>query len=148
VGRKYKHVLEIARALRFQASLPLVYLGDCVLTATHLINRLPTPVLDNKIPFEALFGKVPSYAHLRAFRCLAFAFNPQRTTNKFEPRGVPYVFLGYSDTQKGYKLLNLLAKKCFVSRDVKFVETIFPFLQHQETAYMKPIPTSNISTSV
>jgi len=35
--------------------------------------------------------------------------------------------LGYLATQKGYKLLNLMTNKTFVSRDVIFYEHIFPF---------------------
>lgn len=36
------------------------------------------------------------------------------------------MFLGYSLTRKGYKLHNLLTG-VFVSRDVKFYESIYPF---------------------
>lgn len=141
VERKHRNVLEMARALRFQAGLPLHYWGDCVLTAAYIINRLPTPVLGNISPYEKLHNKKPSYEHMRAFGCLALAYNPAITKDKFSPRGIPCVFLGYSLTQKGYRLLNLTTKQPFTSRDVKFHEHIYPYNNpNPNQTYNLPLP--------
>ena len=55
--RKHRNVLEMSRALRMQACLPLSYWGDCVLTAVHIINRLPSVAIKNMTPYERLMGK-------------------------------------------------------------------------------------------
>lgn len=142
VERKHRHVLEVARALMFQSGLSVTYWGESVLTAAYIINRLPSSVLKNKCPYEMLHNKPVNYDELRSFGCLAFASNPVHSTDKLLARGVPCIFLGYSPTQKGYRLLDLKTMKMFVSRDVTFNETIFPLNSTTPKPYMLPLPTT------
>lgn len=120
VERKHGHLLEVARTLRFHAHLPLKFRGDCVLTATYLINRFPSSVLKFKTPYELLLKHLPSYDYLKVFSCLTMASNPSRIAYKFSPRGILCLFLGYPLLQNGYKLYNLYTHSVFVSRDAIF----------------------------
>jgi len=81
VERKHKHLLEVARALLIQANVPQQFWGGSVLTAAYLINRFPTPLLENRSPFELLYKEKPSYVHLSAFGCLCYVSTLKRGVN-------------------------------------------------------------------
>ncbi|GJX00624.1 cysteine-rich receptor-like protein kinase 8 [Tanacetum coccineum] len=142
VERKHRYILDTARALRFHSKLPLKFWGDCVTIATYLINMLPSSVIGNVTPYEVLLKKKPTYEHLRVFGCLAMVSNLSRTADKFDPRGLPCVFLGYPSNQKGYKFYNLMTHSSFVSRDAVFHEDVFPFATDSLDSFVSPVPTT------
>lgn len=127
VERKHRHILNIARALRFQGNLPIDFWGECVLTAGYLLNRTPSTVLNGKTPYEMLHGQAPSTEHIRVFGCLCYAHNHNRKGDKFANKSRKCIFIGYPYEKKGWKLFDLESREQFVSRDVEFVETEYPF---------------------
>lgn len=57
---------------------------------------------------------------MRIMGCLCYDFH-----DKFTPKSVCTIFMGYAPTQKGYKMSDIVANKFIVSRDVVFKEGIF-----------------------
>ncbi|KAJ9542449.1 LOW QUALITY PROTEIN: hypothetical protein OSB04_028955 [Centaurea solstitialis] len=142
VERKHRHLLETARALRFEASLPKRFWGECVLTAAYIINRLPSKVIGNKTPFELLHNEAPDYNHLKVFGCLAYYRNTDTRGDKFEEGGELVFFLGYPPGTKGYKIYDLENKKIIISRDNHFPsDSVASNSQHDDIFEQESQPT-------
>ncbi|XP_074287862.1 uncharacterized protein LOC141613020 [Silene latifolia] len=109
------------------ARLPKKFWGESLLTATHIINKLPSAVLGWKSPYEILFDKTPDYTELRVFGCQYYALQYTPSKDKFASKGKKCIFIGYPFGQKAFKLYDLDTHKIFVSKDVVFQESIFPF---------------------
>ncbi|KAL6335455.1 hypothetical protein AAG906_029698 [Vitis piasezkii] len=79
--------------------------GEASLHAVHAINRIPSAVIHNQTPYERLFGSPPDYHHLRSFGSACFVLLQPHEHNKLEPRSRLCCFLGYGETQKGYRYI-------------------------------------------
>lgn len=62
--RKHRHIVEIGLALLAHASMPFKFWDEAFLTATHLINLLPSKVINYKSPSDLLLGEKPDYSSL------------------------------------------------------------------------------------
>uniref|UniRef100_A0A2N9G0H4 Integrase catalytic domain-containing protein n=1 Tax=Fagus sylvatica TaxID=28930 RepID=A0A2N9G0H4_FAGSY len=57
--RKHRHLIQITLALLSQSGLSLSYWSYAIATACHLINKLPTPLLNMSSPWEQLHHVKP-----------------------------------------------------------------------------------------
>ena len=125
--RKHRHILEVGLSLLANASMPLKFWDEAFLTATHLINMLPSPVIQNATPMERLLTEKPDYTSLRVFGCACWPNLRPYNTRKLAFRSKQCVFLGYSNMHKGVKCLDVASGRVYISRDVVFDESVFPF---------------------
>ena len=98
-----------------------------MLTAGYLITRTPSSVLDGNTPYSVLYSRDPTYDHLRVFGSLCYAHKQGRSGDKFDSRSQRCIFVGYPYGKKGWHLYDLENHEFFVSQDVQFYETEFPF---------------------
>ncbi|KAM0002129.1 putative RNA-directed DNA polymerase [Helianthus debilis subsp. tardiflorus] len=125
--RKHRHIVETGLAMLFNAHVPASFWVDAFTTATYVINRVPTPLLQHKSPFQMLFDHLPNYSNFRVFGCLVFPYLRDYAKHKLEPRSLPCLFLGYSSSHKGFRCLDPSTNRIFISRHARFDESSFPF---------------------
>jgi len=116
-----RHVLPCFMMLPYHSYWPHAFQ-----TAAYLINRQPTPLLQNKSPFEVLFRQQPNYLKLQKFGCLCYSLTKPYNTHKLQPKSIPCVFIGYSPTQNAYKCIDPLTARIYLSKHVLFHETQSP----------------------
>lgn len=127
VERKHRHLLDVTRALLFHSKLPTIFLSFAVCHVAYLVNRLPTPTLHHKSPYEVLYGTPPTFMDLKVFGCLVYASTTIQNRTKLDSHARKCIFLGYQPGTKGYVLFDLHLKNIFVSRHAIFHELIFPY---------------------
>ena len=123
----------------FKINLHFIFWNYVIESSVYLINRMPTHVLQNKSPFACLFHRTPDYNFLHTFGCLCFPFLHPYHAHKLDFRSSPCVFLGYSSSHLGYRCLDLESDRVYVSRNVRFHESVFPFKKFEQIT-TPPVP--------
>ncbi|RVW98278.1 Retrovirus-related Pol polyprotein from transposon TNT 1-94 [Vitis vinifera] len=109
------------------SNVPKQLWGEAVLTATYLINRMPSRILQFKTPWQILLAAYPSARiissiPIKVFGCTAFIHIHKSQHSKLDPTATKCIFLEYSPNQKGYKCYSPTTKKFYTSMDVTFFE--------------------------
>ncbi|XP_057529771.1 uncharacterized protein LOC130808310 [Amaranthus tricolor] len=139
--RKNRTLLEMTRAIMLDSHVPTHLWPKAIATANYLTNRLPTKSLQYHTPLVTLQThiSIPSSHTLppRIFGCTVFVHCPARVRNKFEPRAVKCVFIGYGRNQKGYRCYDPSTRKVYTTMDYEFIETeyYYPHLRRQGEKY-------------
>lgn len=139
VERKHQHLVNVARSLMYQASIPIQYWGLCVSTAAFLINRTPSKNLKHLTPYELQYKEPPIYATLRTFSCLSYVTTLPSTRTKFTRIATPCIFMGYSMGYKGYRVFDPAKNKFLITKDIIFHETVFSFKSLPQTDNYTPL---------
>ncbi len=140
--RKHRHVTETGLALLFHSHTSPRFWVDAFSTAAYIINQLSIPLLGGKSPFELLYGSSPNYENFHPFGCRVYPCLRDYMPNKFSPRSIPCIFLGYSPSHKGFRCLDLTTSRIYITRHAQFDETHFPFL---DTSQAQPISSLQFS---
>ncbi|KAK5785187.1 hypothetical protein PVK06_039741 [Gossypium arboreum] len=133
--RKNRHLLEVTRSLLFTTNVPKYLWGKALLTATYLINRMPSKFLKFQTPQSIFlqhfphFKPISSILPLKIFGCTVFIQNIAPNKSKLDPKSLKCVLVGYSSLKKGYKCYHPPSKRFFTTMDITFYEQNSYFTQ-------------------
>jgi hypothetical protein len=132
------------------AGLSKVWWGEAILTASHVLNRIPNESKETT-PYEIGVGRKLSLSYLRTWGCLVKVNVPSTKKRKLGPKTVDCVFLGYAHNSIAYRFLVVKSEvsdmhvyTIFESRDATFFENIFPMKDmHSNVKFSTEIAPNN-----
>ena len=141
--RKNRTLKEMMNAMLISSGLSQNMWGEAVLSANHLLNKIPKKKED-KTPYELWKGLKPSYKFLRVWGCLAKVAVPLPKKVKIGPKTIDCIFIGYAHNSSAYRFLvheskisDIHKNTIMESRNASFFEHVFPCRSKEESSSLK-----------
>ena len=129
-------LLSMTRATLAEACAPQAAAGECAQAMAYILNRLPSGSGSRLTREERWRGKrIPDQLkRIRVWGCAAYLHLPHgdrgtvgnKVLQKFAPRAVLTLFVGYDPHGMGYRVATIPGFKIHTSVHVTFVEDSFP----------------------
>ena len=137
------------------------YWGEAIMTAAYIRDMVSIKQHPETTPYPATYKNKPDHLSLKIFGSICYAHVPKATRKKLDNTGIKCRFLGYSEDQKGYRLLQEDTNKIIYSRriiwnetyqpaisqrhEINFEETVAPI--KEEMGQENKIPVNNVQQS-
>ncbi|GJZ12805.1 retrovirus-related pol polyprotein from transposon TNT 1-94 [Tanacetum coccineum] len=102
VERRNRTLVEVARTMLIFSQLPEFLWAEAISTACFTQNRLIIHTMYNKTPYELLHGRKPNVEYVHVFGSLCYPTNDQDDRGKMKPKADNGIFVGYSETSRGF----------------------------------------------
>ncbi|GKC17647.1 retrovirus-related pol polyprotein from transposon TNT 1-94 [Tanacetum coccineum] len=96
--------------------------AEAVSTACFTQNLSIIHTRRNKTPYELLRGRKPNAEYFHVFGSLCYPTNDRDDLGKMKPKADIGIFIGYSETSRGFQIYNRRTKKIMETIHVKFDE--------------------------
>ncbi|CAI7789812.1 unnamed protein product [Closterium sp. NIES-54] len=117
---------EGARTLLGRAGLPDPFWVTALRQVALVKNRVLATVGDKQwVPYTKWYGSAPVVNMLRAYGCMVVFHVPKEKRGKLEASEKWGVHLGLAKDHKGWLIWDLTSQQLTVSRDVKFLESLY-----------------------
>ncbi|CAI7843425.1 unnamed protein product [Closterium sp. NIES-53] len=127
VAERFNRTLQKgACTLLGRAGLPDPFWVTALRQVALLKNRALATVGDKQwVPYTKWYGSAPAVNMLRAYGCMVVFHVPKEKRGKLEASGRWGVHLGLAKDHKGWLMWDLTSQQLTVSRDVKFLESLY-----------------------
>ena len=142
--RKNRTLIEMVNSMFYGSGITENLLTEALFSACHILNRIHSKKHDSS-PYELWKNRKPNINYFKVWGCLAHVRLPDQQLTKIGYRGVDCVFIGYSQTSKAYRFLNLETPSphtIIESLHANFFEHIFP----KKNESLEQNTSSSIST--
>ncbi|CAN0877829.1 Retrovirus-related Pol polyprotein from transposon TNT 1-94, partial [Linum grandiflorum] len=133
VERKNRTLVDIARTMLNDFSVPTKFWAEAVNTACYVINRVLIRKNTMKTPYEIWKNLKPNISYFHPFGCRCFILNTKDHLGKFDAKSDEGIFLGYSNLSKAYRVFNKRSNKIEESIHVLFDQTLCEDANLQDT---------------
>ncbi|GKB20484.1 retrovirus-related pol polyprotein from transposon TNT 1-94 [Tanacetum coccineum] len=108
--------------LNYKAKVCRILTDNAVATACFTQNQSIIHTRHNKTPYELLHGRKLNVEYFHVFGSLCYPTNDRDDLGKIKPKADIGVFIGYSETSRGFRIYNRRTKKIMETIHVKFDE--------------------------
>nr|GEU84215.1 putative ribonuclease H-like domain-containing protein [Tanacetum cinerariifolium] len=120
--KRNRTLIEAARTMLADATLPVTFWAEAVNTACYVQNRVLVNKFQNKTSYELFNSRIPVIGFLRPFGCHVMILNTLDHLGKFDAKGDEGYFVGYSMSSKAFRIFNKRTKKVEENLHVDFLE--------------------------
>ncbi|GKE41996.1 retrovirus-related pol polyprotein from transposon TNT 1-94, partial [Tanacetum coccineum] len=96
--------------------------AEAITTACFTQNRSIVHTRYNKTPYELIRGRKPNIQYFHVFVSLCYPQNDRDELGKMKPKADIGIFIGYSESSRGFRIYNRQTKKILDTIHVKFDE--------------------------
>nr|GEX63323.1 hypothetical protein [Tanacetum cinerariifolium] len=120
--RKNRTLIEAARTMLVDSKLPTMFWTEAVRTACYVLNRVLVTSPHNKTPYALLTGNIPYVSHFKPFGCHVTIPNTSDHLGKFAGKADEGYIVGYSASNKAYRVYNVPNKRVEETMNLRFLE--------------------------
>nr|GEY42064.1 putative ribonuclease H-like domain-containing protein [Tanacetum cinerariifolium] len=120
--RKNRTLIEATRTMLADSKLPVMFWTKAVRIACYVLNRVLVTSPHNKTPYALLTGNISSVSYFKPFGCHVTILNTSDHLGKFDGKADEGYIVGYSTSNKAYRVYNVPNKRVKETINLRFLE--------------------------